>query len=106
MENLKDIQELINAKADKKLEDAVRALCKSVSDGENYNLIKGITINIGTTGKPKNIGLYSIFSSDGFAAKIIENNTQRYRDIESELFLKKVESLRDNVDHLLDSVNQ
>ncbi len=102
---LKDVQQLVNDKADSKLKSDLSALQKSIYSGVQYELLKGITLNVGTAEKPKNISLYSIFSSDGFEAKIIENNTERYRATEAQLFLSKVESLREDVDNLLDGRN-
>lgn len=100
---INDIQKLINDKADAKLRNQLQSLQKLLYSGEYYNLISNITINVGTAEKPKNIGLYSIFSSDGFEKKIIENNTQRFREQEAKDFIAKVESLRQDVDYLLEN---
>ena len=104
MDKIKDVQQLINDKADKKLKDQVYNLQRSIQSGEFYNLILNIRVNIGTAEKPKSIPLYSIFSTDGFFFKIIENNTERYRAKEAEEFMSKVESLREDADNLLDNV--
>jgi hypothetical protein len=102
---LPDIQQVINNKADKKLKDAIQELNAFIYNGENYELIKGINVNVGSAEKPKTISLYSIFSSEGFESKIIENNTDRYRANEVNGFLSKVDSLRADVDNLLDNNN-
>lgn len=98
------IQQLINNKADAKLKADLKLLQKSVCSGVFYELIKGISLNVGTSEKPRNIDLYAIFNQ-GFGDKIIENNIERYREAEAKLFLDKVESLREDVDNLLDSKN-
>jgi len=100
---LKDVQQLINDKADAKLYNEVRKLQTLLYSGEPYNITREIKINVGTCESPKVISLYSVFSSDGFEKQIIENNTERYRAMEAELFLSKVESLREDVDCLLDN---
>lgn len=103
---LKDIQQLINDKADSKLKKLVNELYNLLSNGENFYLIKDININIGTAEKPRVISLAYIFGSNGFEKQIIENNTERYRMMESAEFLSKVESIREDIDGLLnDSLN-
>lgn len=98
---LNDVQQLINKKADEKLKQQLNTLQHPLYTGELYKLLQGIYINVGTSEKPKNIALYTIFNAEGFEAIIIENNTQRYREEESKLFLNKVNSLREDVDNLL-----
>ena len=100
---LKDVQQLINDKADAKLKTKLRELHNSIYNGEAYEMLKDIKINIGSADKPKTISLCSIFGSDGFEKQIIENNTERYRAKEAEAFISKVESLREDVDSLLDA---
>lgn len=100
-----EIQQLINDRADAKLKSDLSALQNALYSGNYYELVKGIQINVGNSEKPKNIGLYSVFSSDGFEKIIIENNTERYRAAEAEAFLSKVDSLREDVDNLLDNRN-
>ena len=105
LKSISDIQQMINNRADKNLKDVLRKLNELVYNGETYQLLKDITLNVGTAEKPKNITLCYIFSSDGFQEKIIEKNTERYRTMEAESFFKKVESLREDVDALLDNAN-
>lgn len=100
-----DIQQIINNKADSKLKAAIKNINDIICNGEGYQLLKDIKINIGTQEKPKSIGLAWIFSSSGFESQIIENNTQRYREAEAIEFMQKVDSIREDVDNLLDSRN-
>lgn len=101
MENtIVDIQKLINDRADARLDKAVEALNSFVRNGENYSLLD-IRLNIGTAEKPNVIYLYNIFNSTGLRDKIIEANKEQYRKEESSIFLAKVESLREEVDNLM-----
>lgn len=99
--DLKDIQQLINDKADQKLYDAVQNLHRHVSNGENYQLLKDVLVNVGTSEKPKMLSLAYVFSDSGFRDKIIEINQQRYRSNENSSFIEQVESIRQHVDNLL-----
>lgn len=103
---IKDIQQIINDRADRKLEKAIRDIYTFLSSGENYELIKGVSINAGTSEKPNNIKIYSLFSSDGLQDKIIELNQQRYRSKETAAFVEKVESIRNDVDQLMENSGQ
>ena len=99
----KDIQSLINARADKKLKENLKKISNLLYNGEGYQLLRDISVNIGTAEKPKNIGLAFILSDSGLESQIIEKNTERYREQEIEEFLAKVDSLREDVDTFLDS---
>lgn len=102
MENtIVDIQKLINDRADARLDKAVEALNSFVRNHENHPLLEDIRLNIGTADKPNVIYLYNIFNSTGLRDKIIEANKERYRKEESSIFLAKVESLREDVDNLM-----
>ena len=99
--NIMHIQELINARADKKLEADLRALKGIFDTSVNSFLVKDIFIEVGTADKPRKVDLDCMFDNSVFGIKIIENNTQRYREAESKLFLAEVNSLREDVDNLL-----
>jgi len=97
-----DIQQLINNKADAKLKNKVRELHNLLYNGEAYDMLKEIEVNIGTAEAPRNISIAYILSDSGLGQKIIEVNTERYRENETKDFLNKVESLREDVDSLLE----
>jgi hypothetical protein len=103
MKNLKDVQQLINDKADARLKKDLSSISNQLYNGIGYNLLKDIYINVGTTDKPRSISLIYILSDSGLAGKIIEANTERYREEENKNFLEKVESLRNDVDELLNN---
>ena len=99
----KDIQSLINARADKKLKENLKKISNLLYNGEGYQLLRDISVNIGTAEKPKNVALAFLLSDSGFERQIIEKNTERYREQETKEFLSKVDSLREDVDTFLDS---
>lgn len=101
----KDIQSLINARADKKLKENLQKISNLLYNGEGYQLFRDISVNIGTAENPKNVGLAFLLSDSGFESQIIEKNTERYREQETKDFLAKVDSLREDVDNLLDNRN-
>lgn len=103
MENLSKVQELINAKADKRLEDDICAIRNMLYTGKGGRLLGEIKINIGTSENPIIIYLSNVLNHDRLGEKVFEANKERYRDEESKEFLKKVESLREDVDNLLDN---
>jgi len=102
-QEVKDIQQLINQRADAKLEKAIDDLYRYIDNGENYQLLKEISVNAGTPEKPKMICVTTIFGNNWLKDKIIENNRERYRSKETADFMEKVESLRQDVDTLLNS---
>jgi len=103
MAEMKDVQQLINDRADAKLKKEVDGLHDSIYNGKAYHLLGDLRVNVGTTEKPKNIHLHSIFGASGFRQHIIEANTENYREAETKEFLEKVESLRQDVDNLLNA---
>jgi hypothetical protein len=103
---IKDIQQIINDRADRKLGQEINKIYQFLSNGENYNLIKDILINVGTAEKPKQIRIYSLFTNDGLLGKIIEQNQERYRSEETSAFIGKVESIRNDVDQLMENAGQ
>lgn len=98
---IKDVQQIINERADQKLENEIHEIYHFLSNGRNYELIKDILINVGTAEKPKMVRIYSLFSGDGLRDNIIEKNRDRYRSEETAAFMQKVESIRQDVDNLL-----
>ncbi len=106
MKTTQEIQDLINAKADKRLTDDLEALHRTLNSGTAYFLLKSTIVNIGSSDTPKMESLSHILGPQGLRTSIIEKNQQRYRERETKEFLEKVESLRDDVDHLLNTVNQ
>lgn len=105
MQTTAQIQELINKKADAKLKSDIKALDNVLCNGIGYQLLKDISVNVGTAENPKKVSLAWILSGSGLEDKIIETHTERYRKEETEAFLKQVEDLRAEVDNLLDSKN-
>lgn len=98
-----DIQQLINDRADNKLKADLRKLHNLLYNGEGYEMLKDISVNVGTPEKPRTNTLAYILGSGGFENEIIEKNTERYRAKETKEFLAKVDSLRQDVDNLLDN---
>lgn len=103
MENLSKVQELINAKADKRLKDDIRDIHNVLCNGKGGRLLGEIKINIGTSEEPLITYLNYILNEDRLGSIVFESHKERYRDEESKEFLKKVESLREDVDNLLDN---
>jgi hypothetical protein len=102
MKTTMDIQNLINKKADKRLEDDINSLFKVLNNGIGYQLTKDIQVNTGTVDKPNMRWVAYLLSSDcPLRKQIIENHQQKYRDEETKNFMDSVTSLRNDVDNLL-----
>lgn len=106
MKTTKDIQDLINAKAKARLDADITTLHRMVSNGNNHKLLKDVKVNVGTEDEPQMESLHWIFSDKACGKAIVEANLQRYIEEETKAFMEKVESLRDDVDHLLNVVGQ
>lgn len=96
---IKDIQALINDRAEKRLYAEIDVVGNSISS--NWKLLDGIMVNVGTSENPNTIQLYHILTNTGFRNKIFEKNIDRYKEEEAKSFLEKVESIREDVDNLL-----
>ncbi len=103
-ENIKGIQELINERAESKLRSDIKKLHQPLKE-QYYKLLDDIKVNVGTSEKPSYCQLSLILGSDGFEKTIIDKNIQKYIEAETKEFLEKVESLRDDVDNLLNNAN-
>ena len=96
------LQEIVNKKAKEKLEKDLRDLSQ-VLHNKYYKLLEGTTVNILISGKPTNIPIPWFFSKDSNGTvynDIYEKNIQKYIDRESEEFVKKVDSIQDQIDEL------
>lgn len=98
---IKDIQQLINDRAEKRLYADIDILSNPLS--KKWQFLENILVNIGTSEKPNVIQLYNILTNSGFRQEIFEKNIARYREEEAESFLQKVESIREDVDNLLNN---
>ena len=79
MKTTKEIQDLINAKADNRLSNDIEALHRTLNSGTAYDLLNSTIVNIGSSDTPKMESLSRILGPQGLRASIIEKNQQRYR---------------------------
>lgn len=98
---IEDIQQIVNIKAKNKLYNDIDNLNNALHES-NISL-DGMSINISIDGVINNIPLEHIFSNRGFRSKIFNLNIDRYIKLESIDFIDKVESIKEEIDKLLDN---
>jgi aminoglycoside phosphotransferase len=100
---MKDLQEIINKKAAAKLDADLRQL-HDLPYNKLYHLFRDskIIVNVGTSEKPRNISLASVFGRDGFYQQLYDKNIERYIENESKEFVQRVEELQSQIDELYD----
>lgn len=101
---MEKLQDIINKKAKAKLEMDLAEL-NDVVWNKFYHLFNSskLYINVGSVEKPKNINIGSIFTNDGFKKQLYEANIERYIEIESKDFVKRVEDLQNQIDELYEN---
>lgn len=102
--NIQSIQNLINKKARQRLDSDIDALNRTVRSGALRNLLGNTEVTIKLDNKDVTVALCDIFLQSNIRNAIFNNNVERYIKEESEDFLEKVESLREDVDNLLENV--
>lgn len=101
-ESISKIQQIINDRAKEKLNTDIRAINGYLTSGTPYNLLKEISINIGTAEKPQTTSLSYILNTTEMWSRVFDASIQKYIDRESKEFVQQVESLRSDVDSLLE----
>ena len=101
VKTISEIQQIINGNAEKKLKSKIEKISYILRNGDGFNLLKDISVNVGTLENPKTIPLPYLLTSSGFLNKVIENNIEEYIENEAKEFVEKVNSIREDVDFLL-----
>jgi len=104
---MKDLQSIIDKRAEVKLINELNE-CHNFLYEKKYRFIcdANIYLNIGTTDKPENISLQSLFSSSYRIYKeLYDFYIEKYKEAETILFLKEIEDLKQRTSELHDEVS-
>lgn len=111
-QDIKNLQALINDKADARLEADLRQLQARLTDGLAYTLLGGqnsINIkirkfDIATDSYiDADVHILDLFTSRGLCENIRANNRERYRAEEAAAFVNTVQQVKKEVDQLLNN---
>lgn len=102
---MKDLQALIDKRAEDKLNDELNKINKVLYDSNE--LFKDVRINVTGEGiKDMNTSLTFLLSSSRDLRKNIFNaNIERYKEQETKKFLKEIEDLKEKVERLNDEIS-
>jgi len=102
---IKEVQTLLNSKAEKKLVEDIEKIKKFLYD-TNYKFIKDLKImTVDSNSRHREVTLATILSKDyEYYQKLYDLHIQDYYNKESSQFLEKVESIQAEIDELKDSI--
>lgn len=99
---MKNLQEIINNKARKRAEDEVKVLLEAFRKGDLIDLLgaaSGVKVDI--NGKITDLRDAFWGINDRIPKMLIEKLTEKFIPEESEAFVRRVEELESDVEHLL-----
>ncbi len=99
---MKDLQAIVDKRAEDKLNTEIREIHNFLYS--KYELLSQLTINTGTIEKPQNMSLHRIFDATVLSKKIFDVNIEKYKEKESEKFIKEMEVLRTRVNEISEQI--